>query len=205
MKSSLIILGFFTAGVIFGSSKIIPGSLLTVDYSSIALYLLMFLVGIGIGADTRALKTLYRFNFKILVVPITTIVGTLTGVFVVFLFLPGFQLNEILAVGSGFGYYSLSSIIITNIHSQELGVVALLSNVMREIITLLMTPLFALYFGKLAPICSAGATSMDTTLPIITSVTGKQYGIISLFHGIVLTIIVPFLVTFFITSHIFSF
>ncbi len=37
---------------------------------------------------------------------------------------------------------------------------------------------------------------MDTTLPIIIKSSGKEYAIISVFSGIVLTIIVPFLVTF---------
>lgn len=79
---------------------------------------------------------------------------------------------------------------------ETLGVIALLSNVMREIITLLFTPVFARYFGKLAPITAGGATSMDTTLPIITQYVGKDYAIVSLFNGVVLTILVPFIVTF---------
>ena len=39
--------------------------------------------------------------------------------------------------GSGFGYYSLSSIFITEYKGAELGTIALLSNISREIITLL--------------------------------------------------------------------
>jgi uncharacterized membrane protein YbjE (DUF340 family) len=156
----------------------------------------MFLVGVGIGGDEKALKALRGFSFHILLVPLTTIVGTLIGVAAVYLFLNQITLTDVLAVGSGFGYYSLSSIIITDLRSPELGVVALLANVMREIITLLMAPLFVRFFGKLAPISSGGATSMDTTLPIISASSGKEYAIVSLFHGIVLTILVPFLVTF---------
>ena len=105
-------------------------------------------------------------------------------------------LRESLAIGAGFGYYSLSSIFITKISGEALGVVALISNISREIATLLITPLLVKYFGKLAPIASGGATSMDTTLPIITKFVGKEYAIISVFSGIVLTILVPFLVTF---------
>ena len=37
---------------------------------------------------------------------------------------------------------------------------------------------------------------MDTTLPIISNASGKEYAIPSLVHGIVLTILVPFIVTF---------
>jgi uncharacterized membrane protein YbjE (DUF340 family) len=75
-------------------------------------------------------------------------------------------------------------------------VTALLSNILREIITLLATPILVLYFGKLAGIASGGATSMDTTLPVITRYSGKEWSIIAVFSGVVLTILVPFLVTF---------
>ncbi len=196
MRGSIIILAFFAAGVLLGYGGLLPQWLTGSDYSSYALYLLMFLVGVGIGGDEKALKALRGFSFHILLVPLTTIVGTLIGVAAVYLFLNQITLTDVLAVGSGFGYYSLSSIIITDLRSPELGVVALLANVMREIITLLMAPLFVRFFGKLAPISSGGATSMDTTLPIISASSGKEYAIVSLFHGIVLTILVPFLVTF---------
>lgn len=196
LKGSLIILAFFATGVVLGILGAVPERIAKADYSTYALYLLMFLVGVGIGADSRALGALRRFSLRIFLVPLTTIVGTLVGAAVAFPILSGQSLTEVLAVGSGFGYYSLSSIIITELRSAELGVVALLSNVMREITTLLLAPMLAKYMGKLAPIVAGGATSMDTTLPIITASSGKEYAIVSLFHGIVLTILVPFLVTF---------
>ncbi|NLF43749.1 MAG: lysine exporter LysO family protein [Bacteroidales bacterium] len=196
MSNSLKILAFFAIGVLLGYMKYLPQWAIENDFSSYALYLLMFLVGIGIGADERAMKALKQFNLRLFMVPLTTITGTLIGVSLVYGFLGNISFPEVLAVGAGFGYYSLSSIIITDIKGAEPGVIALLSNVMREIITLLFAPIFVKVFGKLAPICSGGATSMDTTLPIISFASGKEYAIVSLFHGIVLTIIVPFLVTF---------
>jgi uncharacterized membrane protein YbjE (DUF340 family) len=194
MKGSLIILSFFSVGLLLGFYHILPEYLIKEEYSSYALYVLMFLVGVGVGADSRALQALKSFNFRIFLIPLTTIVGTAIGVSLVYFIIPGFTYKEVQAVGSGYGYYSLSSIIITETYSKSLGVIALLSNVMREVITLLLAPIIALYFGKIAPICSGGATSMDTTLPIITKASGKEYAIVSLFHGIVLTILVPFIV-----------
>lgn len=196
MSNSLKILAFFALGVLLGYMKYLPQWAIDNDFSSYALYLLMFLVGIGIGGDERAMKALKQFNLRLFMVPLTTITGTLIGVSLVYGFLNNISFPEVLAVGAGFGYYSLSSIIITDIKGAEPGVIALLSNVMREIITLLCAPIFVKVFGRLAPICSGGATSMDTTLPIISYASGKEYAIVSLFHGIVLTIIVPFLVTF---------
>ncbi|MBN2521044.1 MAG: lysine exporter LysO family protein, partial [Bacteroidales bacterium] len=64
------------------------------------------------------------------------------------------------------------------------------------IFTFIFTPLLVRYFGRLAPIASGGATSMDTSLPIITKFTGKEYAVISIYNGIVLSILVPVLITF---------
>ena len=198
MKNSFIIIIFFAAGIAAGHLSLIPEFFLQNDLSSYALYLLIFLVGIAVGSDVKSWKILKREKFLILLVPLTTIIGTFLGVGIASLFLPEINLRQSLAVGAGFGYYSLSSIIITQLVSPALGLVALLSNITREIITLLFTPIFARYLGKLAPITSGGATSMDTTLPIITHFCGKQYAIISIFHGTVLTILVPIIVTFLI-------
>jgi len=195
MKSSLIIVTFFICGIFAGLFSLLPEFILENDLSSLALYVLMFFVGISIGADKNAWNIVKNARFKIVLVPISVIVGTFIGVGVVSMFLSDITLKESIAVGSGFGYYSLSSILITQMGGKILGVTALLSNIFREIITLLFTPLFAKYFGKLAPIVSGGATSMDSTLPVITKYVGKEYAVISIFNGTVLTILVPFLVT----------
>jgi len=196
MKNSLIILGFFALGLILGLTRFLPDVIMESDFSMYALYLLMFLVGIGIGADRSSWKVIKETNIKIILVPLCVIVGSLVGVAAISIFTPEIQIKEALAVGAGFGYYSLSSIFITQISGETLGVIALLSNIMREIITLLAVPIFVKYFGKLAGIASGGATAMDTTLPIISKYTGKEWAIIAVFSGIVLTILVPFLVPF---------
>jgi uncharacterized membrane protein YbjE (DUF340 family) len=90
-----------------------------------------------------------------------------------------------LAASSGFGYYSLSSILITRYKGVELGTIALLSNIVREIFTLLFAPLMVKYFGKLSPISSGGATTMDTTFPVIVQSAGKDYALVSIYHGFI--------------------
>lgn len=196
MKGSLIILAFFIAGLIGGIYHIFPEWLLNEDLTSYALYVLMFLVGISIGSDKNAFHILRKINVKVVLVPLSIVAGSLLGTVLISFMLPGINVKEAMAVGAGFGYYSLSSIFISQISGQELGVIALLSNIFREIITLLAVPLMVRYFGKLAGIAAGGATAMDTTLPVIVKYTGKNYGIIAIFSGIILTILVPVLVTF---------
>ncbi|MEE4198836.1 MAG: lysine exporter LysO family protein [Bacteroidales bacterium] len=194
MKGSLIILFFFIIGLLAGIYELLPDHFLENDYSLYALYLLMFFVGIGIGSNKKSLQLIQKINIKILWVPLSVIIGTYIGVSIFALVQDHLSMIESLAIGSGFGYYSLSSVLISEVTNDTLGVIALLSNITREIITLLFTPLFARYFGKLAPISSGGATAMDTTLPIITRAIGSDYAIISVFSGVVLTILVPFLI-----------
>ena len=43
----------------------------------------------------------------------------------------------------------------------ELGTIALLTNIFRELFTLTAAPLLCKYFSPFAPIASAGATAMD--------------------------------------------
>ena len=199
MKGSIIIVSFFILGVILSYSDWIPQSVIENDITIYILYLLMFFVGISVGSDRTVFSAVKQQGFKIFILPIGTIIGTLAGSAITGLLYGGRSLTDCLAVASGFGYYSLSSIFITEFKGAELGTVALVSNVLREIITLLFAPLLAYYFGKLAPISSGGAKTMDTTLPIIPTVSGKEFIVISVFHGIIVDFSVPFLVTFFCT------
>ncbi|QEN09730.1 lysine exporter LysO family protein [Oceanispirochaeta crateris] len=198
MKNSLIILLFFVLGVGVGAwgegGGWIPDAFDSL--STYVLYGLMGLVGFGIGGDTQALKVLKDTKLKIMLVPLSVVIGSLGGASLVYVFIKDLDLQEVLAISAGFGYYSLSSLFITELRGEVPGTIALLTNIMREIITLLMTPLFVRWAGPLGPIASGGATSMDTTLPIISLYSGKQYVMIALFSGIVLTVVVPFLVPF---------
>ncbi len=183
-------------GLVLGLTQFVPSFIEENDFTMYILYALMFFVGIGIGSDTKAFQVIKQTKIKIILVPLGVIAGSLLGASAVSFFFTNMNAKEAMAVGAGFGYYSLSSIFITKISGEFLGTVALLSNILRELITLVATPIFVKYFGNLAGIASGGATSMDSTLPIITEYTGKEWAIISVFSGIVLTIIVPFLVPF---------
>lgn len=197
MKGSLIIVTFFIAGIIVGVTHLLPPMSSLGNISLVTLYALIFLVGFMIGNDAEIFKKFKRLNRLYMLLPLMTIVGTLAGCAITTLLLPHRSLSECLAVGSGMGYYSLSSVLITQYKGAELGTVALLANIVREVITLLGAPLMVRWFGKLAPISVGGATTMDTTLPIITRACGNDLVIVSIFHGFIVDFSVPLLVTFF--------
>lgn len=205
MKGSLIVIAFFALGCLAGWGMNEWETTLIDDSSKYVLFCLMFLVGISIGSDDKLMQILRSVRPKLLLVPLATWIGTLSFSALVSLFIHKWSIFECMAVGSGFGYYSLSSILITELKEATIGVqlatelatIALMSNIIREIITLLGTPLFVKYLGPISPICAGGATSMDTTLPIITQYSGKDFVFISIFHAILIDLSVPFLVSFF--------
>lgn len=197
MKGSLIIICFFILGTLCGLFNVLPFLLAETDISYYALCGLMFCVGISVGNDPQTLQNFRKLNPKLVFLPVMTILGTLAGCAVVSMILSHRSITDCLAIGSGFGYYSLSSIFITEYRGAEMGTIALLANISREILTLLAAPLLVRWFGNLAPISAGGATTMDTTLPIITQTAGQQFVVISIFHGFVVDFSVPFLVTLF--------
>lgn len=199
MKQSLIYLLLFAIGVVLAVIGLIPDVLLNDNISKWVLYTLLFFVGIQIGVSKNMFSAVKRFGWRITLVPLATTFGTFAGVALMSLLLPDRSLSDCLSVGAGFAYYSLSSIIISEYRGAELGTVALLANIMREFIVLVAAPWIAKYFGKLAPISAGGATTMDTTLPIITKFSGTEYVVIALFHGMIIDFSVPLWVSFFLT------
>ena len=196
--SSTVIVAFFVLGAVLGWLHCLPDALSSPQVTLWLLYALMFTVGMSIGADKRLREILRTLSPKVLLVPVATTVGTFAGVALASLLLR-YSLSECLAVGAGFGYYSLSSIFITQYKGAELGTVALISNILREIFTLLGTAMLVRYCGKLAPICAGGCTTTDTTLPVITRFAGKDMTFIAIVHAMVLDLSVPFWVMFFCT------
>ena len=198
MSGSLLILAFFGAGLGLARLGLIPRYFVEHDATLYVLWLLMGLVGLSIGSDRRLGEILRTLRPRVLLLPLATTVGTFAGVAAASLFL-AYSLADCLAVGAGFAYYSLSSIFITQYKGAELGTVALLSNILREILTLVGTPLLVRLLEPLAPISCGGASTMDTTLPIIARYAGRDWIFVSIVHAMILDFSVPFWVIFFCT------
>lgn len=195
MKGSLIIVAFFAAGILCGRADVLPQWLSSSTVSMTALCALLLCVGMGIGSNPDMKSEFRSLNPRVALLPLATILGSWAGAAIAFLVLQR-TITDCLAISSGFAYYSLSSIFLTEYRGIELGTIALVANLVREAITLLGTPLLARIFGPLAPISAGGATTMDTTLPIITHTCGQRFTILAIFHGFIVDFSVPFLVTF---------
>lgn len=195
LKGSLVIVAFFAVGCVSG--LLIPLDAAELGVSTWVLYALMFCVGVSLGHDRTLAARVRRLDPRLALLPVATIAGTLAGAALAAPLIAPWSAADSLAVGAGFGYYSLSSIFIADLKGPELATIALLCNIMREIFTLLCAPLVARWAGPLAAVSIGGATTFDTTLPIITRAAGKPYAVVAIFHGCVMDFSVPFLVTLF--------
>jgi uncharacterized membrane protein YbjE (DUF340 family) len=141
---------------------------------------LLFFVGIDIGRNKDIINQIKACGFSI--------IGSIAGGFII-----GLPFNEAGAIGAGFGWYSLSAIILSD-YSVETGALAFITNVFREVFALMAIPFIAKYIGKLESIAPAGATAMDTSLAVVARATDSRTAVVSFITGVVLSLLVPVLV-----------
>lgn len=195
---TIIILFLVSLGILCGYF-IIPDSVEKHDIEllvTITLYILIFSVGLGIGQNKKIFRNLKQMGLKIIVLPIGTIIGSLFGGFITGLLINK-SITISLAIASGFGWYSISAGLLTNLAGAEIGTIAFLSNVFREIMAFILIPILGKYFNPYAAISVGGATTMDTTLPLVKTSTDEKYAVVSFIHGAILSMLVPILVPFF--------
>ncbi len=193
-------------GIIFGWAVGMPSFFGDVDLAHILLYILIIQVGLGIGMRPDLSMLFRNFNFRMLLLPAFTIVGTLAFTLLAGLIFVSDDIKDILAIGSGFGYYSLSSVLIAQFKSVTSGAeaasvvaaIALLANVVRELVALVSCKFLSSKGYGYAAISIAGINSMDVCLPMIVSGNNDRNLIsAALFHGIMIEVSVPFLIALF--------
>jgi uncharacterized membrane protein YbjE (DUF340 family) len=188
---SWIIFLAVTAGITAGI-LIIPPSISR--YSgvliNVGLCFLFFWVGLDIGKSKENLVKLKDYGWRIALVPVGIVIGSIIATIFAGKIM-GYAAGEAGAVGAGFGWYSLSGVLISDLHSVKLGTIAFITNVSRELIALVSIPFVAKKFGYMEAIAPAGATAMDTTLPVISRSTSPEVTIIAFLTGVLLTALVP--------------
>ena len=178
-----ILLGYFTKSYInFDISLLIQ----------FGLYLLLFFIGIDIGKNNNILNDLKKLNKKVLFLPFITIISSLAGGAIASILL-SLSMGESVAVSAGMGWYSFSAIELSKV-SVELGGIAFLSNIFRELLAIFLIPIVAKKIGPFESVSIGGATAMDSVLPIINKSNPAEISIISFYSGLVISIVVPILI-----------
>lgn len=190
----LIALGSLALGAICGYFFFSPDVVAAMDtLMSYALMLLIFSVGIEVGTNKTVFRKIREYNVRILVIPFGVAVGSISGGLLMGLML-GQPPNVSGAISSGFGFYSLSAVLLREMGGSQIGTIAFITNILRELLSFLIIPVVAKYLGKYAAVAPSGATAMDTTLPVIAKATDDETALMAVISGVVLTALVPVLV-----------
>lgn len=183
-------------GLLFGYLFLDTGVKDTLDLILMsALDVMIFIAGIEIGSNRGILKRICNVHSALLAlaIPLAVACGSICGA----LFLghiAGLSAYDSLLVGGGLGWYSFSSVVISAMYSTEIGTVAFLANMMREISGFFLIPLLVRVHKFLA-FAPSGAATMDSGLPVVIKYTNLHVGMYSFINGLVLTLIVPVLIS----------
>lgn len=158
---------------------------------------LMLLVGVSVGMRRGLVASIREHHVKTLVIPAGVVVGSLLGG-VLGSLVCGYGLREGLAVASGLGWYSLAGVTIEGLAGAQLGAIAFLASLLREIFSFFSIPAIARHLNYYSCIAAAAATSEDTTLPMMIRYTDERTVVFSLVNGIICSACVPPLIAAFL-------
>lgn len=185
-----------TGGLLFGYLFLDTGIKDTLDFILMsALDVMIFIAGIEIGSNRGILKRICNLHSALLAlaIPLAVACGSICGALLLG-HIAGLSAYDSLLVGGGLGWYSFSSVVISAMYSTEIGTVAFLANMMREISGFFLIPLLVRVHKFLA-LAPSGAATMDSGLPVVIKYTNLHVGMYSFINGLVLTLIVPVLIS----------
>ncbi|EPG37681.1 lysine exporter LysO family protein [Acinetobacter colistiniresistens] len=181
-------------GILFGVLIKISG--IQIAFNSWYLLLIfIFLIGVELAFTQFDRSWL---SWKILMVPVAAFIGSgLASILNYILLSKNYNFNEVMALAQGYGWYSMSGILFTELHSAKLGGIALLTDLFREIFAILLMYCLGWRFPRSA-ISSAGATSMDVTLAMVKQSCGTHYVPHAMMSGLILSLLAPLLISLFL-------
>ena len=175
---------FFALGIGILLGILINTSNIQIVFNSWYLLLVfIFLIGVELAFTQFDRSWL---GWRVLLVPAAGFVGSCLAAIINYLIL-----------SQGYGWYSMSGILFTELHSAKLGGIALLTDLFREIFAILLMYCLGWRFPRSA-ISSAGATSMDVTLAMVKQSCGTHYIPHAMMSGLILSLLAPLLISLFL-------
>lgn len=200
MAGSLALVGVVFAGLVLGLLLVGRWGAtpfhLAEHLAEWVLYLLLALIGCQLRNSGMPLKQIL-LNRHGLYIALTLATSSLLGGLAAAPLLD-LAWNEGLAMASGFGWYSLSGILIGEHLGPALGGVAFFNDLTRELLAFVLIPLVMRRYAPLA-IGYGGATSMDFTLPVIQQHGGVRCVPIAVVSGFLLSLLSPPLILFLVS------
>ncbi|MBB1199940.1 lysine exporter LysO family protein [Enterobacteriaceae bacterium 89] len=164
------------------------------EASEYTLIFLLFLIGIQLRNNGMTLKQIVLNRRGMIVAVVVTASSLLAGVINAFIL--DLPIKTGLAMASGFGWYSLSGILLTESFGPVIGSAAFFNDLARELIAIMLIP-GLVQRSRSTALGLCGATSMDFTLPVLQRSGGIEIVPAAIVHGFILSLLVPLLMAFF--------
>lgn len=155
------------------------------------LLVFMFLIGLDLAYSPLDRSWL---NWKIMLVPTGCILGSVLGALLYACLNQDIVLKDLIMLSQGYGFYSMSGIVVSQLKNPELGSIALMNDLFREIFAIVLMYLIGWRYPR-AAIASAGATAMDVTLPMVKQSCGNAFIPHAMVSGFILSVLAPILVS----------
>ncbi|WP_413284377.1 lysine exporter LysO family protein [Vibrio sp. MA40-2] len=160
------------------------------------LFLLLFLIGIQLRNSGLSLKQILLNKHGMIIALVIIITSWIGGILsALWLEIP---IAQGLAMSSGFGWYSLSGILMGDAFGPIFGGASFMIELLRELFALVMIPML-IQSRPCSAIGYAGATAMDFTLPIIQTSGGVKCVPVAIVSGFILSLFVPVFMLFFVS------
>ncbi|MEF3110900.1 lysine exporter LysO family protein [Raoultella sp. WB_B2P2-3] len=164
------------------------------EASEYTLIFLLFLIGIQLRNNGMTLRQIV-LNRRGMIVAVVVMVSSLLGG-MINAFILDLPLKTGLAMASGFGWYSLSGILLTESYGPVIGSAAFFNDLARELLAIMLIP-GLVRRSRSTALGLCGATSMDFTLPVLQRSGGVEIVPAAIVHGFILSLLVPVLMAFF--------
>lgn len=159
------------------------------------LMLLVLLVGVQLGSSGVTVREVLLNRRGVETFVLITL-SSLAGGLLFAALVPDVSWSKGLALASGFGWYSLSGIVMTEAYGAVWGSIMLLNDLGREFFALVFIPMLMRRHPS-AAVGAGGATSLDFTLPVIQSAGGLQVVPMAVSFGFLINVAAPFLMVLF--------
>lgn len=187
------IIGSVVSGILLGYFVFPPFMIeLSSQFITYGLCVILFFVGIDMGRQGNVWQDIKSAGWRVLSIPVAVVLGTFTAAAITSIFLP-FSVKDTILATSGFGWYSLAPMLLAD-YSATVSALAFLSNVMREVMAIVLIPIVATKIGYIETVSLPGACGMDTLLPVVVKATHDRIAIYSFVTGVVLSLLVPILI-----------
>lgn len=164
------------------------------EASEYTLIFLLLLVGIQLRNSGMTIKQIVLNRRGMIVAVVVVLSSMVAGVINAMIL--GLPIKTGLAMASGFGWYSLSGILMTESYGPVIGSATFFNDLVRELLAIMLIPALVRRSRSTA-LGLCGATSMDFTLPVLQRSGGVEIVPAAIVHGFILSLLTPLLMAFF--------